>query len=266
MKKTLLPFIALLCISFSLKADIVHIDYGEGWVFEANAAETVDLDDDGVMDFTMNPGGDIIGMSPAISCFIRNEELFDGVNTIRVMNDGDHVGDGEDEIFEDFQDGEAHSASRGLAPGWTDGEPHFVGLMFFSNNTFGWMKVIPNVETGTMTITELAYGTEAGVAVDVGDTGLASSISTLDIPKSVKTFPNPASEIMNISFENQSANDLDVAVYNGLGQVVFRKEINGEVNVEMEINVGDWTGGVYNVVFQNNDGILLSRRVMILRE
>jgi hypothetical protein len=107
---------------------------------------------------------------------------------------------------------------------------------------------IPN-GSGPFSWQEATYNSENKVTIY---TTVNGGVSETEINKiqneysSINIYPNPASEIVSIS----SVNDIKQAtilVYNIYGNVVFKDEFNGEIN----LNVSGWSTGVYLVKVNN---------------
>lgn len=73
---------------------------------------------------------------------------------------------------------------------------------------------------------------------------------------SVQVYPNPARQSLSIEGEEMS----QVAVYDLLGQMVYRQDMDGNT---LTINVSDWTEGLYLVKVQTREGQLI-RRVTVI--
>lgn len=266
MKNLILQTFLLLFVVCSLQAEVILRDFGTGIVIGNGAAQQLDLDEDGSMDFTFNPVEGVLGVTPFMGCFVRVVDEESGTVMVRAESTSDPIV-GDDDEFEDFSDGEIHSASRGYAPGWADGEEHIMGIMFWTTNQFGWMKVVPNTADGTLRILEFALQTEVGIPIDITEEAASTtSINPMDIPTEIRTFPNPATSLLNLSFENTSSNDLEVKVYNSLGQEMYAEKVIDQITVNITIVVREWASGIYNLVMLNEDGVLESRTVMIQKE
>ena len=57
-------------------------------------------------------------------------------------------------------------------------------------------------------------------------------------------YPVPASDVVNFDYNFASSENVEVAIYNMMGQEVLRNEING-ISGKASINVSDLTDGVY---------------------
>ncbi len=64
--------------------------------------------------------------------------------------------------------------------------------------------------------------------------------------RSFKIYPNPAYDKINIEFDKHTFSETPIAIYNGIGKLVKHQIIQ---NSKHEINVNDWTPGMYYVCF-----------------
>lgn len=66
----------------------------------------------------------------------------------------------------------------------------------------------------------------------------------IDVAVDVKVFPNPASDVINISFENPVEGEISITLLDSNGRLV-KKNIAGESIWEMQINLQDVPSGIY---------------------
>jgi subtilisin family serine protease len=76
----------------------------------------------------------------------------------------------------------------------------------------------------------------------------------------IKMYPNPASDILNIQFANTESNNYQVAVLNSLGMLV--KQIDSEQS-EIKISVNDLAAGIYYVKI--NNGLIEHTEKLVVR-
>lgn len=67
----------------------------------------------------------------------------------------------------------------------------------------------------------------------------------------LKIFPNPTSDIVNISFNNNSINDVEVSLINLVGQTIFQTTSQGQT--QLAIPVSDFNAGIYYVILNNGN-------------
>ena len=82
--------------------------------------------------------------------------------------------------------------------------------------------------------------------------------------KGIKTFPNPATDHVNIEFSNAKGS-YNVALVNQLGQQVYSKKVDINNTVQyVRIERGTIPAGMYHVsIRDNNSGEVQSEKVLI---
>ena len=122
---------------------------------------------------------------------------------------------------------------------WRDGEEMTAQATFDAN--------MPNTnifaEDGVSTITNLKVG--------------ATSINDLTAGLEASLYPNPATDVVNIETNFEISN---IKVVNYVGQVVLNQEIN---QVDFQINTSDYRSGMYFVQIENNEGVVITKRLTI---
>ena len=97
-------------------------------------------------------------------------------------------------------------------------------------------------------------------------TGLASSISNLDIVDEWSVFPNPVQNAQQLSLQIRSSSQLDADfyLYNLMGQSIkfFGKKTIEFGNNNFELAINDLSAGVYTLVLQTQKGVLKQRIVV----
>lgn len=85
-----------------------------------------------------------------------------------------------------------------------------------------------------------------------GGQGIFSSVDNIKtIFFTVKTFPNPANNIINLQIENENLADYDIQFFTNTGQVVFQTSI--QYNNQREIDVSHFSKGIYHYVVTKLD-------------
>jgi hypothetical protein len=77
---------------------------------------------------------------------------------------------------------------------------------------------------------------------------------------SVNVYPNPSSDKTNITVNSNINEDVTIAVYNTIGQLV--KSINSKFaqgENKIELNTADFANGIYNIEFQSKSGKLVQK-------
>lgn len=96
------------------------------------------------------------------------------------------------------------------------------------------------------------YRYEFPFEVSYSNVGVSSSYQNSD----VVIYPNPATNVVNISADNLS----EICVYNSLGQLVYT-ENSDESNIV--INVSSWANGLYYVNVETKDGVKTSQKIIV---
>ncbi len=158
-----------------------------------------------------------------------------------------------------------------LALAWEDnGEDGlYLGMnygAYYIDNTFSeWQPFsnnLPNVE-----IREFEFNTAddklyaATYGRGVWRTGnYASTLSTQDFElEGIQVYPNPASNVINISWKNSG--DVDVRLFDALGKLVYADK-KQNINSSYSIDVSHLSSGLYFVRINNRDGVITKKVVI----
>lgn len=286
MKKALLLSFAL-CVTLNLQAGLHYTSYGpNGWHISMNENVVVDIDNDGFNDFYVNGWNNELGFVPIFGkgCFSSpsgTATTVFGSRELTIHQTGDIL-DASVNTFEFIDDGRGSGYSANtnqLADGWVDGQDHYVAFFIFGSGRFGWMRVEMDITNQKVIIKEMAYETEYYVEIEIGYTGQAATIPTIntketignleatvsndEIEKDVQElsiFPNPADERVNINFDYKSFEQLSIVIVNNVGQEFFRNSnnrISGKVN--LQVSTSNWNSGIYFIKFQSEKGIKTER-------
>ena len=68
----------------------------------------------------------------------------------------------------------------------------------------------------------------------------------LDLQVKIKVYPNPASEVVNIQFEEPVDGEIDVAILDSQGKLIKRETIESAM-LEKQINLQDFPAGIYYI-------------------
>ena len=76
------------------------------------------------------------------------------------------------------------------------------------------------------------------------------AVSVSDNESSFRIFPNPASDYIEIDFENQTAQSIDIT--NILGEKIYTGFVNGN---KIVLNVADYASGIYFINLNFPDSV-----------
>jgi hypothetical protein len=131
-------------------------------------------------------------------------------------------------------------------PGFVEsGVASLDGCLDPSNREWGVFK---NVNMGSY---NWKFSTGGGAAVSCGRVPVtvthdcATGVSNLS-KETINVFPNPASDVINVSME-QGVNNGTIELFNSFGQVVFSKSLNTSSNNNIKINTENLNVGLYFV-------------------
>lgn len=102
-----------------------------------------------------------------------------------------------------------------------------------SGNMFGTITVVPDGSLNTENFTTL---------------------------ESFKLFPNPAKNQLNISFDRQISEKIDIKIYNTLGQKVRQLKTNSGISVDLDIS--DLNSGLYLVKLTQAENSVTKRLII----
>jgi hypothetical protein len=136
-----------------------------------------------------------------------------------------------------------------------------AGTQNYSSDIYMW--VVPNTHYYLYTLTALtsAAGTNyAGNYIDQASVGIAEA-NTEEIL--LNTFPNPGTDLLNISYEAKSAAMVQYMVSNTIGQQIYSTEESisgGEINKTLDISA--YPGGIYFLAIRMDDRNYIRRFVV----
>jgi len=91
------------------------------------------------------------------------------------------------------------------------------------------------------------------VVVGVGD---------VDFAQSIRLFPNPAKHVANIDYSFEDSRNLMITVTNAVGQVVYQQEAPQGQRARVELDLSNYSNGVYFVQFNDGENQLTRRLVV----
>jgi len=70
--------------------------------------------------------------------------------------------------------------------------------------------------------------------------------------------PNPTNDVINVTIANLTAN-VQITVYNSVGQAVYQKEENAENGLNTNIDLGDMRSGSYILQIRSDENIWMKK-------
>lgn len=269
-KHLLISTLSIFVLTIGISQQIHHVDFGEeGLVVEINEAYPMDIDSDGTIDFYINSWPDELGFTPVteIGCFSSpssNAQTSWGSRMLSIFDEGEVIGINFDNINDYIDDdrGSIHKNGVGLAAGWTNAVPHFIGLAVFNNDngtvTNGWLKVKVDEDNSQLIILEYAYhdfvdffyASEYNMVI--GDNGLVNTENIIQLFSEISISPNPASDLISIDYNYQGKGDLNISIFDSVGKEVKRSSAHEQSSLVLDSS--NWPEGVYFVNFNTSDG------------
>lgn len=105
-----------------------------------------------------------------------------------------------------------------------------------------------------------ANGCVATDTVSVVNVGLNDEL----FANSISMYPNPTSNVLNVTFEFSNTVDMTTEIYNAVGQVVYTSTMDDVTSSNLTVDVSDLSAGVYFVVF--NDGNRTETRRLVIQK
>ena len=73
---------------------------------------------------------------------------------------------------------------------------------------------------------------------------------------SINIFPNPVSSNLNIIYSSNNVSDIKIKLMNSLGQIVFNENYLSNSKIELQIDLRNYSSGLYQVQFSNEKGFV----------
>ncbi len=94
----------------------------------------------------------------------------------------------------------------------------------------------------------------------------ATSVHQADRPSGFMVFPNPSDGFIGIEGSIPERQDLEILVYNLLGQKVFARQLHQVVSFKETLDLEDCPGGQYIVMIRMKDGSLMTQKIMLVKD
>ena len=137
-------------------------------------------------------------------------------------------------------------------------EPADAGTMVENGNsvTITWNMNHPDTDVELSVIGHAECGDSepsAPLAIVLRGFGIDEVSNTV-----INIHPNPTNDIINVSIENISA-DVQITLYNNVGQVVYTKNESVENGLNTVINLSDFTNGAYILQIRSDKDVWMKR-------
>ncbi len=109
--------------------------------------------------------------------------------------------------------------------------------------------VVQEKTVGTLQISEGFISPEILSALGIDDFTASLKVSV---------FPNPTSDLLNLTFDKES--NYLISIYDLNGKLIFNKTLT---NVENQISISQFTAGIYNVIIEDSIGKMYSNVKLI---
>ncbi|GLR20039.1 T9SS type A sorting domain-containing protein [Portibacter lacus] len=97
---------------------------------------------------------------------------------------------------------------------------------------------------------------ELGCSQEVTFTILSSGVEEIEETLQIKAYPNPAIDVLNLSWKNMNKGIQNIQVLNQGGKIVFIKDFTEGLAVEnLKINISQWSSGIYFIKYTNTEQI-----------
>lgn len=89
-----------------------------------------------------------------------------------------------------------------------------------------------------------------------------TGINDKQLENNVKVYPNPTSDVLNISINNIDNSDINVELINITGSVVYEKQLHNISSYNLEINSTVFSNGVYYLKLNSNKEVIVKRIIL----
>ena len=159
------------------------------------------------------------------------------------------------------------SSTNELSIPGNNGEAGVIAIGGSGNYAYEWSN-----GATTETITGLAAGDYSVTVSDVSGcvdpivmsvtVELTVGVGEIEFAQAIRLFPNPAKDQAVIEYSFEDSRDLQIKITNAIGQVVWEQEAPKGLLARVELDLSNFTNGVYFVEF--NDGSnQLTRRLVV---
>lgn len=121
-----------------------------------------------------------------------------------------------------------------------------------------------HINPDNVTLVALILDNSTGEIINGRETPLSNlSVENVEVKNNFKLYPNPAADVVNVSFNEQMSGEVAMDIYNMAGQVVktenFKNLVPGE---EVQINIDGLATGEYLMSFSNTQGSFTQKLIV----
>jgi len=142
-----------------------------------------------------------------------------------------------------------------------------MGIYYRDNTTGGWIPYnngLPNVQVYDLKLSpgNLLLAGTFGRGTWQSPTYVNVGMNELSFTNSVKVYPNPTHENIQVEFEGRTG-QYDLTVTDVLGQTVFSEKVNSNGRIVKHIDVSAYSKGVYIVGISNGKDLKVEKKIII---
>ena len=148
---------------------------------------------------------------------------------------------------------------------YVDGSGSTINLGPFSgtNQNSAAINISGIVTQITVSLTDTYDGNSPNISVSLSDISSCQSSSSRTSQPNVKLdkliyYPNPFTDVLNISYENDNDKSKKLAIFDIVGRVVFESTLRSK---NLKLSTSNWLPGIYFIKIEGVEGQILKRIV-----
>ncbi len=142
------------------------------------------------------------------------------------------------------------------------GNPVAWSWDFGDGNTSTDQNPVHTFTTGGTQNVTLTVTNECGVSSTANETIIITGVESYNNVNALIVFPNPSEGQFNLDLTNLKADDMQVAVIDQLGKVVFSENLNIEQQNNYSINLKDSSKGIYFLKLSSSKGVITKKLIL----
>ncbi|MBL4704116.1 MAG: T9SS type A sorting domain-containing protein [Flavobacteriales bacterium] len=246
-------FTLLLIAPLIASATITYEDFGAGLVYNLNTPVSLDMDNNGQVDFTINGTTGNLDITPIYvhGCYHK------GIGTLFVpYNGGETFLTGSTMITEWEENVPAAfwTNTGGFNLAVSDGQDFYLRIMLYNVMMEGYIHIVIDESSQTLRILDWMYTDDASYEI-----GAAMAIPEEPVAPALNIYPNPVSSILIVEVDEIVEGTLELI--NITGQVCYSQQLNGILR--SSINVAKFDAGIYFI--RLTQGTIVSRKRVIIK-